>query len=128
MPNTEDRRLSAGKAVPIIKAVVLQSTCVLLVAGISSFDNKAAVLSTLLGGAVFIVASAWFAIRSFAKKECKAEKVVFYFYLAELEKFSIVIVALVAIFMLVDWINPFALFTGFFIAQISGLIVSAKLF
>lgn len=121
-------RISSRRAVVIVKTVAAQFACVLLVVGITLFEDKVAVLSSLLGGMVFIVASTWFAIRSFARNVRKAEKVVFYLYLAELEKFSIVIVALVAIFLLVDPIDPLALFAGFFAAQISGLIVSARLF
>ncbi len=116
------------RAVLIVKTVTVQSMCVLLVVGISSFENKIAVFSSLLGGLVFIVASTWFAIRSFTRRAHKAEQVVFYLYLAEVEKFSIVIVALVTIFLLMDQVDPLALFAGFFAAQISGLVVSAKLF
>lgn len=93
-----------------------------------TFFGDVAAYSAWIGGLVFVLANLWFAIRSFVNNKTEAGQVVFSIYLAELEKFSIVIVAMVAIFMTVSPLEPIAVIVGFVIAQITSLVVSPKIF
>ncbi|MCG8381593.1 MAG: ATP synthase subunit I [Gammaproteobacteria bacterium] len=118
----------SGKVGAAFKVAGIQVFVISLMTALLTFFGDVAAYSAWIGGLVFVLANLWFAIRSFVNNKTEAGQVVFSIYLAELEKFSIVIVAMVAIFMTVSPLEPIAVIVGFVIAQITSLVVSPKIF
>ena len=119
----------SGKVGAAFKLAGVQVFVISLMAALASTVVEGVVAcSAWIGGLVFVLANLWFAIRTFANNKTEARQVIFSIYLAELEKFSIVIVTMIAIFITVNPLEPMAVVAGFVVAQIVSLVISPKIF
>ena len=118
----------SGKVGAAFKVAGIQVFVISLMTALLTFFGDVAAYSAWIGGLVFVLANLWFAIRTFANNKTEARQVIFSIYLAELEKFSIVIVTMIAIFITVNPLEPMAVVAGFVVAQIVSLVISPKIF
>ena len=121
--------MSTIKAPPIYKIMASQFIAVgLIAAGGYAVLGWTGAYSLLLGGLICAIPSAYFAVKAFQYRGARAaQKIVRAFYLGETIKLLMMSAGFLLSFIFVEPLNTLALFAGFILVYLAGLMALMKL-
>ncbi len=122
--DNSDGNVTTIKAPPVYKIISSQFVAVIMVAagGFVVLDWIGA-YSSLLGGLICAIPNAYFTIRAFRNRGATATRqIVKDFYIGEAVKILLICAGFTLVFTSVDPLNAAALFVGFVVVYLAGLI------
>ncbi|MBR9868531.1 MAG: hypothetical protein GYB20_15785 [Oceanospirillales bacterium] len=111
------------------KVFLIQIVSLVVIAGILLLHSWTAALSSLCGGIIFLLPNYVFAYRALVVQQAKSTPgaVIRQLYASEIWKMGLSIALFIAVFILIQPLNPFSLFGTYIWLQLTGFIAQLKL-
>ena len=111
------------------KVFLIQVVSLVIIAGVLLLHSLSAAWSSLCGGLIFLLPSYVFVYRALVVQQTKSTPgaVIRQLYTSEIWKMGLSIALFIAVFILIQPLNPFSLFGTYILLQLTGFIAQLRL-